>query len=98
MFERAKKFLRKLFGLKESKIKVVMMKQKPTLSTQKPIYGVDYLLEPNYPPSCHMIRFPERVTKPGSQAIHKISPKNFKPRPAHERKLLNPKAKLEEEN
>jgi hypothetical protein len=48
----------------------------------------------NYPHSCHIII----PSKPGSQAIRKVSPKHFKPRTAHEKRLLKPKAKLEEEN
>ena len=103
MFERVKKLVRKLFGLEEAEVKVMAevkgWPDKWEHTPSKEVHDGSTTL-PNgtrvnvgYPG-----RYPERVTKPGSQAIHKVSPKNFKPRPAHEKKLLNPKAKLEEDN
>jgi hypothetical protein len=52
-------------------------------------------IKPSYPPTCHVIRFPEKI---GSQAVRKASSKHFKPRTAHEKRLYNPNAKLEEED
>ena len=106
MFERAKKILRKLFGLEEAKVKVMAevkgwpdkWEHQPPPEKIEPPELKNEVIEPHYPPSCHMIRFPERISKPGSQAIHKVSPKNFKPRTAHEKRLLKPKATLEEDN
>ena len=107
MFERAKKFFRKLFGLEKPEVKyyaeVKGWPNKWEHTPSKEVHDGSTTLPSGtrvnvgYPPTCHMIRYPERIRKPGSQAIHKVSPKHFKPRPAHERKLLNPKAKLEEE-
>ena len=96
MFERAKKFLRKLFSLEKPEVKVMAeVKGWPDKWEHTP--PPPPKVEPNYPPTCHMIRYPEKIRKPGSQAIHKVSPKHFKPRTRHEKRLLNPKAKLEEE-
>jgi len=56
------------------------------------------------PPTCHagqhLFSCPSSVIVrvSGSQARKNVSPKHFKPRTAHEKRLLKPKAKLEEEN
>jgi len=98
LFERAKKFFRKLFGLEKPEVKYYAeVKGWPDKWEHHPPKKEE-VIEPSLPPSCHVIRYPERISKPGSQAIHKVSPKNFKPRSAHEKKILNPKAKLEEQN
>jgi hypothetical protein len=106
LFGKLKKAIRKLFGLElttteisdvEESLKEIQQGQAKKFTNTNELLEELKTVEPSLPPSCHVIRYPERIRKPGSQAIHKVSPKNFKPRPAHERKLLNPKAKLEEE-
>jgi len=42
-------------------------------------------------------RPPRKVAKAGAQATRKVSSKHFKPRTAHEKRLLKPKAKLDDE-
>jgi hypothetical protein len=104
LFERAKKLFRKLFGLELTATEISDVKESLKEIEQgqaKKFTNADEFLEelktvePNLPPSCHAIRYPERIR---SQAIHKVSPKNFKPRTSHEKRLWNPKAKLEEDD
>ena len=98
LFGKLKKAIRKFFMLDEPSIEAIDFALHKTLIEASRLQTEK--VEPGYPPNpptCHMIRYPEKIRKPGSQAIHKVSPKHFKPRPAHEKKLLNPKAKLEEE-
>jgi len=88
LFGKLKKAIQKLFRIKKKSLIQIEITHN---------HQPDYVI-PNYPPTCHMIRYPERMNRPGTQAIHKVSPKQFKPRTAHEKRLLNPKAKLEEKN
>jgi hypothetical protein len=98
LFGKLAKAIKKLFGLKE-KPQTITYTLRPNASARS-LCGSYVYEEPansqnyNYPPSCHIII----PSKPGSQAIRKVSPKHFKPRTAHEKRLLKPKAKLEDEN
>jgi hypothetical protein len=86
LFGKLKKALRKLFGLEKAEVKYYA-EVKGWPDKWEHHAPKEEVIEPSLPPSCHVIRYPERIRKPGSQAIHKVSPKNFKPRTAHERKL-----------
>jgi len=87
---RIRRFLEKIFGKCPNRTENnrctlpsnFYCKYQKEVKTKKPVL--------NYPPTCHLIR------KPGSQAIHKISSKHFKPRTAHEKRLYKPNAKLED--
>jgi hypothetical protein len=99
LFGKLKKAIRKFLMLDEPTIEASQTEKSYTVkpnASARSLCGA--YVQPNYPPTCHMIRYPERINRPGTQAIHKVSPKHFKPRTAHEKRLLKPKAKLEEEH
>jgi hypothetical protein len=88
LFGKLKKAIRKLFGL-----------EKPKVKYYAEVKGWPDKWEYHPPPCAHPPPCKESITlllprKPPPKA----SPKHFKPRTAHEKRLLNPKAKLEEEN